>query len=44
MVEGSSAVNESALIGESIPADKTAGVQVPAATANQYGFINAKPP
>ena len=39
VLEGSSAVNESALTGESIPVDKTVGDQVSAATVNQSGYI-----
>ena len=39
VVEGSSAVNESALTGESIPVDKRKGDSVSAATLNQSGFI-----
>lgn len=39
VVEGSSAVNESALTGESIPVDKAAGDGVSAATLNQSGFL-----
>ena len=39
VLEGSSAVNESALTGESIPVDKTAGDKVSAATQNQSGYI-----
>lgn len=39
IIEGSSAVNESALTGESIPVDKTAGDNVSAGTINQSGFI-----
>ena len=42
IVEGSSAVNESALTGESIPVDKTAGDQVSAATINQSGYLKAR--
>ena len=42
IIEGSSAVNEAALTGESIPADKTAGDQVSAATINQSGFIRCR--
>ena len=42
VVEGSSAVNESALTGESIPVDKTVGDQVSAATTNQSGFIKCE--
>ncbi|MDO5548954.1 MAG: heavy metal translocating P-type ATPase [Eubacteriales bacterium] len=39
IVEGSSAINESALTGESIPVDKTVGDLVSAATVNQSGFL-----
>lgn len=39
IAEGSSAVNESALTGESIPVDKTAGDPVSAATVNQSGYL-----
>ena len=39
VLEGSSAVNESALTGESIPVDKAAGDTVSAATLNQSGFL-----
>lgn len=39
VVEGSSAVNEAALTGESIPADKAAGDTVSAATLNQSGYL-----
>lgn len=42
VLEGSSAVNESALTGESIPADKIVGDQVFAATINQSGFIRCR--
>ena len=42
VVEGSSAVNESALTGESIPADKEEGSQVSAATLNQSGFLRCE--
>ena len=42
VLEGSSAVNESALTGESIPVDKEAGDQVSAATINQSGFIKCQ--
>ena len=38
ILEGASAVNESALTGESIPVDKAAGDSVSAATINQSGF------
>ena len=39
IIEGSSAVNESALTGESIPVDKFEGDSVAAATVNQSGFL-----
>lgn len=42
VVEGSSAVNESALTGESIPVDKSKGDMVSAATLNQSGFIRCE--
>ncbi len=42
VVDGTSAVNESALTGESIPVDKTSGDQVSAATINQSGFIKCQ--
>ncbi len=42
VVEGSSAVNESALTGESIPVDKKAGDPVSAATLNHSGFIRCE--
>ena len=42
VLEGSSAVNEAALTGESIPCDKTAGDPVSAATANQSGFLKCE--
>jgi Cu2+-exporting ATPase len=42
VVEGSSAVNESALTGESIPVDKAEGDHVSAATLNQSGFIRCR--
>ncbi|MCI6697658.1 MAG: heavy metal translocating P-type ATPase [Lachnospiraceae bacterium] len=42
IVEGSTAVDESALTGESIPVDKTSGDAVSAATINQSGFIRAR--
>ena len=42
VLEGSSAVNESALTGESIPVDKEAGSQVSAATLNQSGFLRCE--
>ena len=40
--EGSSAVNEAALTGESIPVDKAAGDAVSAATLNQSGFLRCR--
>ena len=40
--EGTSAVNESALTGESIPADKAPGDQVSAATINQSGYLRCR--
>ena len=40
--EGGSAVNESALTGESLPVDKVAGSQVSAATLNVSGFLRCK--
>lgn len=40
--EGSSAVNESALTGESIPVDKEPGDTVSAATLNQSGFLRCE--
>ena len=42
VVEGSGAVDESALTGESIPVDKTVGDKVSSATINQSGFIKCK--
>ncbi len=42
ILEGSSAVNESALTGESIPVDKTVGDQVSAATSNQSGYLRCQ--
>ena len=42
VLEGSSAVNESALTGESIPVDKAAGDKVSAATTNQSGFLKCE--
>ena len=42
VVEGSSAVNEAALTGESIPVDKTVGDRVSAATVNQSGFLKCR--
>ena len=42
IIEGTTAVNESALTGESIPADKNPGDLVSAATLNQSGFIRCE--
>ena len=42
VIEGTSAVNEAALTGESIPVDKGEGNQVSAATINQSGFIRCR--
>ena len=42
VVDGSGAVNESALTGESIPVDKEAGSTVSAATLNQSGFLTCR--
>lgn len=42
IVEGTSAVNESALTGESIPVDKAVGDNVSAATINQSGFLRCE--
>ena len=42
VLEGSSAVNESALTGESIPVDKAEGDHVSAATTNQSGFLKCE--
>ncbi len=42
IIEGNSAVNESALTGESIPVDKSKGDVVSAATINQSGFIKCE--
>ena len=42
VLAGSSAVDESALTGESIPVDKAAGDMVSAATVNQVGFIRCE--
>ncbi|MCD7784150.1 MAG: heavy metal translocating P-type ATPase [Oscillospiraceae bacterium] len=42
IIEGTSAVNESALTGESIPVDKEAGDGVSTATINQSGFIKCR--
>ena len=42
VLEGISAVNEAALTGESVPADKTAGDNVSAATVNLSGFLKCQ--
>ena len=42
VLEGVSAVNESALTGESIPVDKAAGDSVSAATINQSGYLKCE--
>ncbi|MGN1111079.1 MAG: heavy metal translocating P-type ATPase, partial [Oscillospiraceae bacterium] len=42
IVEGEAAINESALTGESIPADKIAGDEVFAATISQSGYIRCR--
>ena len=42
IIEGSSALNESALTGESIPVDKGPGDQVSSATLNQSGFLRCE--
>lgn len=42
VLEGSSAVNEATLTGESIPVDKETGDNVSAATINQSGFIRCQ--
>ena len=42
VLEGTSAVNESALTGESIPVDKAVGNKVSAATTNQSGFLRCE--
>ena len=42
VLEGTSAVNESALTGESIPMDKAVGDKVSAATTNQSGFLRCE--
>lgn len=42
VLEGSSAVNEAALTGESIPVDKAQGDAVSAATVNQSGFLKCE--
>ena len=42
VIEGNSAVNESALTGESIPVDKAVGDKVSAATVNQSGYLKCR--
>ena len=42
VLEGSSAVNESALTGESVPVDKAVGDKVSAATTNQSGYLQCR--
>ena len=42
VLEGNSAVNESALTGESVPVDKSNGDGVSAATVNQSGFLKCR--
>jgi len=42
VIEGTSSVDEAALTGESIPVDKTVGMEVSAATMNQSGFIKCR--
>ncbi|MBQ9064380.1 MAG: heavy metal translocating P-type ATPase [Blautia sp.] len=42
VIEGESAVNESALTGESIPVDKAPGSEVSSATLNQSGFLKCR--
>ena len=42
VIEGTSAVNESALTGESLPVDKAAGDEVSSATLNQSGFLRCE--
>ena len=42
VLDGTSAVNEAALTGESIPADKAPGAAVSAATVNQSGFLKCR--
>ena len=42
IVEGDCAVDESALTGESVPVDKTAGDKVSAATVNKTGFVKCR--
>ena len=42
VIEGESAINESALTGESVPVDKSVGDEVSAATSNQSGYIRCE--
>lgn len=42
VIEGSSAVNEAALTGESLPVDKSEGAEVSSATLNQSGFLKCR--
>ena len=42
VVEGTSAVNEAALTGESLPVDKSVGDEVSSATLNQSGFLRCR--
>ncbi|HCD69912.1 MAG TPA: Cu2+-exporting ATPase [Ruminococcaceae bacterium] len=42
VVEGETAVDESALTGESVPSDKIVGDEVSAATINQSGYIRCR--
>lgn len=42
VLEGTSAVNEAALTGESIPVDKAQGTPVSAATVNQSGYLRCE--
>ena len=42
VIEGTSAVNEAALTGESLPVDKSAGDEVSSATLNQSGFLRCR--
>lgn len=42
VLEGTSAVNEAALTGESIPVDKAQGAPVSAATVNQSGYLRCE--
>ncbi len=42
VLEGTSAINEAALTGESVPVDKRAGDSVSAATLNQSGFLRCQ--